>query len=959
MKRILLSILSITLCALVYGQDSLIRVPGIPGGLAQSSVMFTNGNVAIVMMDSTGDNDVHADVYITNKTGSKPYLQKDFPASTDDISPVLFVGDTAYVSTNRSRRWNVVYYYDPSDLRPRVASIARMPVNLFHHYRIGNRVIYYENKEWMVFNLKTRTKSLLNNQWDIILSDNNIKVVGNRTYFLARENTNQDFNLLELKENPDELVIVKDTKGDTISFGNNLTGTQIFAFKGKLCQTFQQNGESFVRYTTNPSIGWQGSYSLGKIYANRVYPLNDRFIVSTDSNGGLWSSDGTELGTHLISKRDLNGWRYFYSPDGSKIIFNTPSLTISDGTRENTHLLTSYNNLSPYNRWCTNEVVYFQGSDGLYFSDYSIDGIRRLEDANWRDAAPHIDHEYNTRLNNSNFIYTTKGLFKVVNHSDIVRVACFLDQNQNGTRDIGEPLVPRQTIRLPKGGSLITDTKGVGVAMLDEEMRKDVLNFIVIAPIFKDRQKGGTFQLNPSDEMPDTIFLALDFSEKVDPGYLVDVGSSRINCNRKMFYRLKIASVNPSAVSVKVEVQLDSLLSYIESSEEKVVKDGQKLTINVEGLKSLEVRNIDIIAKAPDFNSAGEDVVSSFVCSSLNGKPIELESKETIRCSYDPNDKKSEFKGPGFDSMVMITDTSEFKYTIRFQNYGNGSAFRVVVRDTLSPNLDFNTFKFESVSHDNLKLNWDSTSRELVFDFYDIELLPKSESELGSQGYIVYSIKPETGLKHNSMIANTAHIYFDFNPAIATNTTLNPMVKAFPSPMVTFTKADKRDATTADLEWTADYFSQDSFALESRKNEGPWTTVGQFKSSELSFADTKFDNAADSITYRIQSFNKYWASEWDYAVLKGKPVGVQHSEMIEYQLYPVPGKDFVTIRYTGSSNFEDVQYTLLSITGQVKAKGNISSAETRLDVSNLQPGMYLVHIISGSATSIKPMTISR
>lgn len=957
MKRILLSILSVMLCAIIYGQDSLIRVQGIPGGRAFSSAMFTNGNIVLVVMDTTGDSDVDADIYITNKTGSKVYLQKDFPSGFYDISPVLFVGDTAYISSDRSSRWNVTYYYDPSDLRPRVASKARMPVNLFQHYRIGDKVYYYENKEWTVFNLKTRTKSLLNNQLDLTLSDGGKKEVGNKTYFLTREHTNLDWNLFELQENPDRLVIVKDSKGDTLSFDKDMYGSEIFAFKGKLCQLFQQNGESMVRYTEDPSVGWQGTYSLGKIKAQAAYPINDRFVIGTE-DGNLWSSDGTESGTFLISAMNFVHRRHFYSPDRSKIIFHSPML-VTDGSRENTHFLTLRNNLRPGQHWCTNDVVYFQGRDDLFVSDYTTDGVRHLGSALWDDASGHVDYEYNTRTNYSDFIYTTTGLYRVVNHSDLIRVACFLDQNKNGKRDANEVLVPRQGVKLPNGQRLITGKNGVGIAVVVEEARKKVLNFKALPTIGVKNVTEKAYQLKPGDEKPDTIFFALEFSEKGGAKYLAEASSSRIDCGRNMFYRLRVTNLNPHQLPVTVEVKLDDSLTYLKSSVEGVKQDGQKLTLEIEDLKSLEMRSLDIMAKAPDFNSMGEEIVSNFVFSSSNGESVERESKEIVRCSYDPNDKKSEFKGPGFDSMVMITDTSEFKYTIRFQNYGNGSAFRVVVRDTLSPNLDFNTFRFDAVSHDNLKLNWDSASRELVFDFYDIELLPQSESELESQGYIVYSIEPKTGLKHNTMVANTAHIYFDFNPAIATNTTLNPMVKAFPSPMVTFTKADKRDATTADLEWTADYFSQDSFELESRRNDGSWTNVGEFKSSEFSFSDTKFDNTADSITYRIRSFNKYWSSEWDYAVLKGQPVDIRHSEKARFQLYPMPGNDVVTVKYTGAIYSENVQYVLLSVTGQVKAKGNISSAETRLDVSNLQSGMYQVHLISSSGTTVKPLVVSR
>jgi hypothetical protein len=56
-------------------------------------------------------------------------------------------------------------------------------------------------------------------------------------------------------------------------------------------------------------------------------------------------------------------------------------------------------------------------------------------------------------------------------------------------------------------------------------------------------------------------------------------------------------------------------------------------------------------------------------------------------------------------------------------------------------------------------------------------MLPDSASNpSGSQGFVQYRIKPLANLLAGTQIENTAHIYFDFNPAIVTNTTENNYV---------------------------------------------------------------------------------------------------------------------------------------------------------------------------------------
>ncbi len=52
-----------------------------------------------------------------------------------------------------------------------------------------------------------------------------------------------------------------------------------------------------------------------------------------------------------------------------------------------------------------------------------------------------------------------------------------------------------------------------------------------------------------------------------------------------------------------------------------------------------------------------------------------------------------------------------------------------------------------------------------------------NQDEEGSQGYIAYKIKPKTSVGLGDVISNTASIYFDYNPAIITNTVTTTVVE--------------------------------------------------------------------------------------------------------------------------------------------------------------------------------------
>jgi uncharacterized repeat protein (TIGR01451 family) len=135
--------------------------------------------------------------------------------------------------------------------------------------------------------------------------------------------------------------------------------------------------------------------------------------------------------------------------------------------------------------------------------------------------------------------------------------------------------------------------------------------------------------------------------------------------------------------------------------------------------------------------------------------------------SYDPNDKQVNFYER------LNPDVKEkLIYRIQFQNDGNYNAVNVKISDTIAQNLDLSTFRVLESSH-GLETSINSTSRKIDFKFNNIFLGISSENLAASQGYVVYEIYENDNLGEGTEIENTAYIYFDFNPAIITNTTYN------------------------------------------------------------------------------------------------------------------------------------------------------------------------------------------
>ena len=148
-------------------------------------------------------------------------------------------------------------------------------------------------------------------------------------------------------------------------------------------------------------------------------------------------------------------------------------------------------------------------------------------------------------------------------------------------------------------------------------------------------------------------------------------------------------------------------------------------------------------------------------------------SDESVLGCHDPNSKSVTPAGTGPGGDILQSD-SILTYTVHFQNNGNDTAHFVEVRDTLSYFLDPATVVPGAGSHDYTF----SLSGEGVLTFrFDNIMLPDSTADLeGSNGYFTYTVKVKTGTPVGSVINNTASIYFDYNEAVVTNTTVNTIV---------------------------------------------------------------------------------------------------------------------------------------------------------------------------------------
>ncbi|MDY0089704.1 MAG: T9SS type A sorting domain-containing protein [Flavobacteriaceae bacterium] len=213
----------------------------------------------------------------------------------------------------------------------------------------------------------------------------------------------------------------------------------------------------------------------------------------------------------------------------------------------------------------------------------------------------------------------------------------------------------------------------------------------------------------------------------------------------------------------------DPLVTILNVSEPGAVTEENGFHVNLENLLPLQTKYITVTMQVPvipTVNLGGilTNSVSLVAENDENESNNTFSNSQVVVGSFDPNDK-AESHG-GRVALDTFTQDDYLFYTVRFENTGTANAEFVRITDTLSDDLDENTFEMLDASH-TVNTRREGSLVTWIFPF--IDLPPTSVDEQGSQGFVFFRIKPKTGYDVGDIITNTAEIYFDYNPAIITN----------------------------------------------------------------------------------------------------------------------------------------------------------------------------------------------
>lgn len=298
----------------------------------------------------------------------------------------------------------------------------------------------------------------------------------------------------------------------------------------------------------------------------------------------------------------------------------------------------------------------------------------------------------------------------------------------------------------------------------------------------------------------------------------------------------------------------------------------------VDKLKSMNDKReelLKMVEDCPELKKQLDDLLNQL--NKENEKKDIKEKKPNSLVSFDPN----AIYGPeGIESNRYITNKQLQSYYITFENVdtAKADAREVIVRDTLDPKIyDLSTFSFGNVSVGRFSsripknrtqfvtdipiypirdltvrvfASLDTISGEIVWRFVGIDtltgdfpvdalvgFLPPNKIAPEGEGSMMYSVMLKSTLPSGTTAKNTAHIYFDDNEPISTNTWQNIVDIAAPT--------SKANAQLNDLLISVTFDGLDAesgigaYIVYASENNGEWYPV-KFTRKDTAFLEGEY-----------------------------------------------------------------------------------------------------------------------
>lgn len=363
------------------------------------------------------------------------------------------------------------------------------------------------------------------------------------------------------------------------------------------------------------------------------------------------------------------------------------------------------------------------------------------------------------------------------------RMQAFLDDNNNGVKDASESNFFLGTFTVEENNSGLihhyADTDGIVNVYDDIATNTYDFTFSVLP------EYGSYFQVNSAGYQNVPVNSAANFQTYYFPVTAVSTFTDlRVNIiplspPRPGFtFKNKILLTNLSTTpkSGTLTFAKDSLTQITDTFGTVVTTTPTGFDYSYQNLMPFSSTAIDVEMALPASVTSGTLLTTTASTDILADEISPLNntasSVQTVVASYDPNDKTEAHGRQIISSQFAAGDY--LYYMVRFQNTGTTYAEFVTLTDQLDSQLNAGTLEVIRASH---PYTMDRVGSLATWRVDNIFLNPESIDEPGSHGYIYFRVKPLVTTP-GTVISNNVNIYFDYNPAVTTNTWQTEFVTA-------------------------------------------------------------------------------------------------------------------------------------------------------------------------------------
>lgn len=98
---------------------------------------------------------------------------------------------------------------------------------------------------------------------------------------------------------------------------------------------------------------------------------------------------------------------------------------------------------------------------------------------------------------------------------------------------------------------------------------------------------------------------------------------------------------------------------------------------------------------------------------------------------------------------------------------------------------------------------------------------------------------------------------------------------------------------------------------------------------------------------------KKGAASFTLNVIDPATVGLDESTLDDLRVYPNPANDFIEVNITQG----DVDYTMISVNGTVVKQGKLNANTTRVDISEINNGIYILNLSDGNSSTARRIIV--